>query len=290
MRHTFRLPLLLILAFFVAVSAPSETQGGVDILLANARSLEARGRMDLAVQNWHKVLLVDPNQTEALAGLARSAKQNGQTGEENSYLDRLRKINPRDPAIAAVENFRVFTPEERNRLDEAGRLAMRHKPDEAMQIYHQVLGDQQPPPGKWAQPFYETEAASSGGKEKAISQLRQLCTQNPSQEAYRLWLASLLSYDPKTRIEGFHLFESIKDSGTGEQARAPWRQALLWEKGNPEALASMEAYLKRYPDPELQPSVEALRAQQQQSLADANREQGFKALRSKNFDTATARF
>jgi len=290
MTHTFRLPLLLILAFVVAVSAPSETQGGVDILLAKARSLEARGRMDLAIQNWHKVLLVDPNQTEALAGLARSAKQNGQTGEENSYLDRLRKINPRDSAIAAVESFRVFTPEERSRLDEAGRLAMQHKPDEAMKVYHEVLGDQQPPPGKWTQPFYETEAASTGGKEKAISQLRQLCTQNPNQEAYRLWLASLLSYDPKTRIEGFHLFESIKDSGTAEQARAPWRQALLWEKGNPEALACMEAYLKRHPDPELQPSVEALRAQQQQSLADANREQGFKALRSKNLDTATARF
>src|SRR6266700_2859988 len=202
MTHTFRLPLLLILAFVVAVSAPSETQGGgVDILLAKARSLEARGRMDLAVQNWRKVLLVNPDQTEALAGLARSAKQNGQTGEENSYLDRLRKINPRDPAIAAVENFRVFTPEERSRLDEAGRLAMQHKPDEAMKIYRQVLGDQQPPPGKWAQPFYETEAASTGGKEKAISQLRQLCTQNPNREAYRLWLASLLSYDPKTRIE-----------------------------------------------------------------------------------------
>jgi len=291
MTHTFRLPLLLILAFVVAVSAPSETQGGgVDILLAKARSLEARGRLDLAVQNWRKVLLVNPDQTEALAGLARSAKQNGQTGEENSYLDRLRKINPRDPAIAAVENFRVFTPEERSRLDEAGRLAMQHKPDEAMKIYRQVLGEQQPPPGKWAQPFYETEAGSTGGKEKAISQLRQLCSQNPNQEAYRLWLASLLSYDPQTRIEGFHLFESIKDSGTAEQARAPWRQALLWEKGNPEALGSMEAYLKRYSDPELQPSVEALRAQQQQSLTDANREQGFKALRSKNLDTATARF
>ena len=290
MTHTFRLPILLILAFVVAVSTPCETQGGVDILLAKARSLEARGRMDLAVQNWRKVLLVDPNQTEALVGLARDAKQNGQIGEENSYLDRLRKINPRDPGIAAVENFRVFTPEERNRLDEAGRLAMQHKPDESMKIYRQVLGDQEPPPGKWAQPFYETEAASTGGKEKAISQLRRLCAQNPNQEAYRLWLASLLSYDPKTRIEAFHQFESLKDSGTAEQARAPWRQAIEWEKTNPEALSSMEAYLKRYPAPELQPAVEALRAHQQQSLADASREQGFKALRSNNLDTATARF
>ena len=119
----------------VAASAPSQTQGGVDILLSKARSLESRGRIDLAVQNWRKVLLVNPNQTEALAGLARSAKENGQNDEERSYLDRLRKINADDPQIVAVEKLRVFTPEERNRLDEAGRLAMQHKPDEAMKIY-----------------------------------------------------------------------------------------------------------------------------------------------------------
>src|SRR6201981_1096947 len=188
MTNHFRTHLMLILVLLVAASAPSPTQGGVDILLAKARSLEARGRIDLAAQNWREVLLVNPNQTEALAGLARSAKQNGQIDEERSYLDRLRKINPRDPEIAAVEKLRVFKPEERNRLDEAGRLAMQHKPDEAMKIYREVLGDQQPPLGKWTEPFYETEAASTGGKEKAISQLRQLCAANPNQEAYRLWL------------------------------------------------------------------------------------------------------
>ena len=95
----------------MAAPAPSQTQGGVDILLAKARSLELRGRIDLAAQNWHKVLLVNPNQTEALAGLARAAKENGQTDEERSYLDRLRKINPRDPQIAAVEKLaRVSRP------------------------------------------------------------------------------------------------------------------------------------------------------------------------------------
>src|SRR5215469_90723 len=128
MTRFFRFDLLLMLALGVAASAPSQTAGGVDILLAKARSLELRGRIDLAVQNWRKVLLADPNQTEALAGLARRAKQNGQVGEERSYLDRLRKINPSDPQIRAVEQLRVFTLEERNRLDEAGRLAMQHKP------------------------------------------------------------------------------------------------------------------------------------------------------------------
>ncbi len=290
MTFMFRLSLPLILAVIAPGSAPSQTQGGVEILLAKARSLEARGLIDLAADNWRKVLLANPNQTEALAGLARAAKEDGQSANETSYLDRLRKIDPRDPDIEAVERLRVFTPEERNHLDKAGRLAMQHNPDAAMKIYREVLGNEQPPLGKWAQPFYETEAASTGGKEEAISQLRELCAQHPRQEAYRLWLASLLSYDPKTRMEGFQLFESIKDPGFSEQARAVWRQALVWEEKNPEALASMEAYLQRYPDPELQNAAAELHAKQQQTAVDQDREQGFKALESRRLEAATAEF
>jgi len=76
------------------------------------------------------------------------------------------------------------------------------------------------------------------------------------------------------------MFESIKDSGIVEQARGPWRQALLWEKENLDALAPIEAYLQRYPDPDLKPIAAALRARQQQNIVDADRERGFKALRA----------
>src|SRR5258707_3706167 len=152
------LPLMLLLALSLLAQTP-----GVDILLSKARSLESRGRMDLAAQNWKQVLLVNPNQTEALAGLARFAKQNGEADDERSYLDRLRKINPKDPEITAIEKLHILTPQERDRLDEAGRLAMAHKPDEAMKIYNEVFGGE-PPQGQWAEPYYETEAASKGGR------------------------------------------------------------------------------------------------------------------------------
>jgi tetratricopeptide (TPR) repeat protein len=282
--------LILLLALLIAVSAQPQATGGVDALLAKARSLELRGRNDLAVQNWRKILLVDPNQTEALAGLARSAKQNGQADEERAYLDRLRRLDPRDPQIEAVEKMRIFTPEERNRLDEAGRLSMEHKADEGMNIYREILGDQQPPPGRWAEPFYKTEAASTGGRDRAISQLRQLCATNPSQEEYRVWLATVFTYDPKTRMEGLHVFESIKDPGTLEQARVQWRQALLWEKENPDALAPIEAYLQHYSDPELQSIAAAFHAKQKEEIASADDERGFKALRSQDMDNAEASF
>src|SRR5437773_5728818 len=144
MTRIIRRSLFFLLTFVAAACLLAQAQGGVDILLSKARSLEARGRMDLAAQNWKQILLVSPNQTEAIAGLARYAKQNGDTEEERSYLDRLRKINPKDPEIAAIEKMHVLTPQERGRLDEAGRLAMQHKPDEAMRIYNQIFGNEPP--------------------------------------------------------------------------------------------------------------------------------------------------
>ena len=113
----------------------------VDLLLDKARSLEGRGRPDLAAQSWQQVLLADPNQSEALAGLARWCKQSSQPEEARKYLDRLRRAHPTDPAIARIEAMRVLTPQQKARLDEAGRLAHAGRPDDAFRIYREIFGD-----------------------------------------------------------------------------------------------------------------------------------------------------
>src|SRR6185295_5340360 len=224
-----------VVPFVLAVAATAllaaQSGEGVDILLGKARSLEARGRMDLAAQNWSQVLLVNPNQAEALAGLARNAKLNGDTAGVRTYLDRLRKLHPRDPAIAAIERMRVLTAQDRTRLDEAVRLASQKRPDEAMKIYREVFGND-PPSGKYAETFYQTQAVTTTGRTDAIAQLRTMTARDPGNEVYRFWLARILSYEPKTRLEALRLLESIRDSGTAEQARPVWRQALAWEKEN----------------------------------------------------------
>src|SRR5437016_3094678 len=113
--------LFFLLTLLAVASLSAQTPGGVDILLSKARSLEARGRMDLAAQNWKQVLLVSPNQTEAIAGLARYAKQNGDTEEERSYLDSLRKINPKEPEIDASAKMHGTTPQDSGRTTGHGR-------------------------------------------------------------------------------------------------------------------------------------------------------------------------
>src|SRR5256886_13366943 len=109
---------------------------------------------------------------------------------------------------------------------------MQHKPDEAMRIYNQIFGNE-PPSGKWAEPYYETEAASTGGRQRAIAQLRRLCARDRNNEVYRLWLARGLVYDPQTRMGGSPLPGSVPDPGAGGQAGPALRQAPRWEKEQP---------------------------------------------------------
>ena len=86
-------------------SSSASTTSMTQSLLDKAHSFEVRNRMDLAAQTWQQVLLADPKNVDALAGLARAAKLAGNTALAETYLDRLRAINPRDPNIARVQTM-----------------------------------------------------------------------------------------------------------------------------------------------------------------------------------------
>jgi len=73
------------------------------VLLEKATSQEQSGHIDLAAQTWQQVLLSDPNNEEALAGLGRWAKLTGDDAAAQTYIDRLRVVNPNSPEIAKIE-------------------------------------------------------------------------------------------------------------------------------------------------------------------------------------------
>ena len=89
-------------------SATAQRGGAIELLLSRARNLEKNGRTDLASQSWKQVLLADPNNSEALAGLARFARMNGKEEEAQQYLDRLRRVDVK--ASTEVEGQYVPDP------------------------------------------------------------------------------------------------------------------------------------------------------------------------------------
>ncbi len=73
---------------------PNSADSARSILIEKARALEARGRPDMAIQLWQQILLSTPDNTEALAALARDYKLAGNADQAEPTLDRLRKHQP----------------------------------------------------------------------------------------------------------------------------------------------------------------------------------------------------
>ena len=220
-------------------------------LLDEAHALEVRGRVDMAAQKWQQVLLADPNNTEALGGLARAYKLEGKPDVAATYIARLRSINPNDPGIARAENMSTQSNQNAD-LAQAGKLAQQGQYAEAMALYRKLYGDQ-PPAGDIAMAYYETEAATEDGRPHAIAGLRSLVAKNPGDSRYQVALGRILTYNPKTRVEGRRLLEAHP---LDPQAVEALRQSLLWDVQNPATSADIRDYLSHHSDAQL---AEALR-------------------------------
>ena len=234
--------------------APQQSnQSATEALLLNkAHALEVRGRMDMAAQTWQQVLLSDPNNTEALGGLARAAKLSGNTTLAQTYIDRLRAINPNDPGIARAET--MGSQQDHNaQLQQAGKLAQQGQYGQAMNIYRQVYGNT-PPPGDAALGYYETESATEEGRPHAIAGLRDLVAKYPQDSRYQIALGRILTYNPKTRPEGRKLLEAHP---ADPQAVEALRQSLLWDSQNPATASDIRAYLARHNDAQLSQALKS---------------------------------
>ena len=211
-------------------------------LEAKARALEARGRPDMAAQLWQQILLSTPENTEAMAGLARDYKLMGSADLSNQALDRLRKVNPKDPNIARIEAM-PSTLVASSQLRHAGELAQQGRFDDAMRIYRQLYGDH-PPEGDIALAYYKTLYGTSAGKAEAVAGMRALADRNPGDARYAVELGIMLTYDQHTRAEGIRILEAHPadlDAQTG------LRQALMWDSANPASAAELREFLKSHP-------------------------------------------
>jgi tetratricopeptide (TPR) repeat protein len=244
----------------------------------------------MALPIWQQILLSDPNNTEALAGVARDLRLNGSIRQSEAVLDQLRKINPSDPNIGRIEGILV-SDEQQDRLRQAGELAAAGKNEDAMRLYRDLYGTH-PPDGDIGLAYYETLYGAIDGKQEAIQGLRALSMRNPGDPRYATALGRMLSYDPRTRAEGMRILQAHSSDA---DARDALRQVLLWDAGNPNIADELKAYLKSNPGD----SVIASRLQEYQAeLAQTNsgiarnaaEQAAFAALNSHRLDVAQQRF
>jgi tetratricopeptide (TPR) repeat protein len=265
-------------------------EGTRKVLVEKAQALEARGRPDMAIQLWQQILLSDPKNTEALAGVARDYKMIGSTDKAAEALDQLRRANPNDPNIAKIAQM-TSTRVESDRLRQAGELAKQGKLDDAMRVYRELFGDR-PPDGDIALAYYQTLYGTNTGKEQAIQAMRALAQRNPGDTRFVIELGVMLTYEARTRAEGIRILrEHPKDAN----AEAGLRQALIWDATNPSSAGQLRSYLKDHPqDQEIAKHLhvdEAKLAQMNSGIARTPEERAaFAALNAHRIEEAETRF
>jgi tetratricopeptide (TPR) repeat protein len=69
----------------------------LDLRLTRARLAEGRGRTDLALRHWRRVLALAPEQIEARLGMVRSLRGEGRFAAAEAHIRRLLELAPKDP-------------------------------------------------------------------------------------------------------------------------------------------------------------------------------------------------
>jgi cellulose synthase operon protein C len=259
-------------------------------LIEKAQALESRGRPDIAVQVWQQILLSDPNNQLALAGVARDYRLSGNSTASDEALDKLRKINPSDPNISRIQGLTSNKTRD-VRLGQAGALAKAGNPEAAMRIYREYFGDH-PPDGDMALAYYETLYATPNGKTEALSSMRVLAARNPGDSRFIVTLGRMLTYDARTRAEGIKI---LREHIGSSDAQNSLRQALIWDSSNPTSAAELKEYLKTHPkDTELEQRLKANEgklAEMNSGIARTPQEQAaFAALNAHDLTEAETRF
>jgi tetratricopeptide (TPR) repeat protein len=257
-----RFAFLALAAVLCALPAPAPAQSAAEqTLLQKAQSQEQSGHIDLAAQTWQQILLSDPNNQEALAGLGRWAKLSGNDAEAQTWIERLRTVNPDSPEIAKIEAL-VSNKTQNQLLGQAAELAKNGHNEEALKIYRQTFGTH--PPDNWALAYYDTEAGIPAQLPDAINGMRGLAAKYPSDPQYTIDLGRVLTYDPNTRAEGEKILSQYPQDTTAQTAL---RTALSWDVQNPATMPAVREYLKLHPDPELAKELAETEAQQSSATA-----------------------
>ncbi|MEN9843638.1 MAG: hypothetical protein RLZZ612_1467 [Pseudomonadota bacterium] len=227
----------------------------VKTLIEQARFWEKKGRGDLAAAAWKRLLQIDPQNPDALAGLAQIELDNNRPEAAKVLTDQLKKQPQANvETIKKIETASAMKTVNTKLLDQARQAARAGRADEAVSLYRQVF-DNKPPTGPLALEFFQTLGGTATGWEDARKGLEGLATAEPNNPSYTLAYAQHLTYRAATRREGIRLLSQLaRNSQVSNTALDSWRKALIWLETTKSDTSLFNAYL------DLKPNDSAIRA------------------------------
>lgn len=218
-------------------------------LLQQGRYWQGQNDAVRATEVWKKLLLIDPQQVDAIYGLGQLALRAKNIPEANRYLEQLRKFHPGERQTLELEQAIVVrTGDNPQRVENAHIAAESGDLDKAIGYYRQIFGDR-PPQGELGVEFYSYLGYTKNGWDEARQGLERLLRQSPGDDRIKLVLAKLLIRNESTRLDGIRrLGQLSKTPIIGGEASESWREALTWlGTPRPAELPLFEDFLKAYP-------------------------------------------
>lgn len=283
------------LVMFVSNPVWADDALGVKTLKEQAKFWESKGRMDLAVSAWKRLLQLDPRNSEALAGIAQFEVENNRPDAARAITDELKKqpdVN-RD-AIRRIENASAQKSLNAKQLDQARAAARAGKVDEAVGLYRKLL-EGQPLTGSIALEFYQTLGGSTNGWDEARKGLERLHADEPGNHTVALAYAQHLTYRSATRREGIGLLADLaRHPKVASSALDAWQRALMWLEASRSDSPLYQAYLNVQPNNStIRARLASLNQVSQPQPLDARSvalRDAFNALNGGNVDAAEKRF
>ncbi|AVP56384.1 cellulose biosynthesis protein BcsC [Pulveribacter suum] len=298
-RH-HRTLILGLVASLGGLSVPAQAQDtATKTLIEQGQYWQSRGDAQRAIESWQKLLRVDPNQPDALYGMARAQLQGQHVEEAQRYLEQLRRAHP---GHRLVERLQQEIGVQRNsaQVQQARELARTGQAEQAMGNYQAALGNQAPT-GPLALEYYQTLGGTSGGWDEARRGLERLARESPDDAKISLALAQHLTYREATRREGIaQLARLAGHPAVGKAATDSWRKALAWTGSRAADIPLYQAFLSAHPgDEAMRSRLREIEARQRTARAsgaaarDPLRQRstdGFKALEDGDLEAAEADF
>lgn len=274
------------------VWAANET--AVKALIEQAEFWQARGRSDRAADAWRKLLRLDPENTAALAGLARFELDNNRPDLAKTYTERLKQSQSGAAIARRLEGQAAERALNPKALEEARGAARTGKGDDAIRTYRQLLGGKTPT-GPLALEYYQTLGGTEGGWEEARQGLARLHAEEPQNTAVALAYAQHLTYRGETRREGIRLLSQLaRNPAVSKPATEAWRKGLIWLEAARQDAPLFQAYLGVQPsDSAIRGRLDSLTRVDPPPRPDARTlalREGFTALDSGDLEQAAARF
>lgn len=236
---------------------------------------------ELAKDALQKILMVDANNPEALYLMSLYSMQGGDKAEAAQWRQKLSETSPQDPRLQDLESAKMIQAMPPGQLASARQLASQGNTARALQSY-QALFNGTEPPDSLAVEYYLTMAGDKASLPQAIQGLQQRVAEHPNDNASRLALGKVLTYQDSSRRDGISLLGTMADKNT--EADRSLRQALLWLNPQPTDAPLYQAYQQRHPNDT------AVMAYFQKNVGGAAKGQGFTALNSGDIADARNKF